>query len=191
MKHKGVESLRSDPGGRERFTSADVRKESADLVQVIVDRCAAYTTFLHEIFGKRAFQARLRVPRQDRRRRWNGAGLTKVGQELLQHRTAAWLETASSPGAITSKRREPVFIQGSGTQAMPIKPAVQISKKPQFLPGVDPAVPLFEKELGEPVDVTRQRAISKTLDCSWVLEEPRRHTWYTRSTSRLDVGRLY
>jgi hypothetical protein len=78
-----------------------------------------------------------------------------VGQELLQHRTAAWLETASSPGAITRKRSEPAFIQRSGTQAMPIKPAAQISKKPQFLPGVDPAVSLFENEFGEPVDVTR------------------------------------
>jgi hypothetical protein len=38
---------------------------------------------------------------------------------------------------------------------MPIKPAAQISKKPQFLPGVDPAVSLFENEFGEPVDVTR------------------------------------
>jgi hypothetical protein len=167
-----------------------VCKESADLVQVIVDRCAAYTTFIHEIFGKGAFQARLRVPRPDRRRLWNGARLTKVGQELLQHRTAAWLETASSPGAITRKRRELAFIQRSGTQAMPIKPAVQTSKKPQFFPGVDPAVPLFEKEFGEPVEVTRKWAISKTLDCSWVFEEPRRHTWYTRGTSRLDVGGL-
>jgi hypothetical protein len=38
---------------------------------------------------------------------------------------------------------------------MPIKPAVQTSKKPQFFPGVAPAVPLFEKEFGKPVDVTR------------------------------------
>jgi hypothetical protein len=78
-----------------------------------------------------------------------------VGQELLQHRTAAWLETASSPGVISRKRSELAFIQRSGTQAVPIKPAVQTSKKPQFFPGVDPAVPLFEKEFGEPVDVTR------------------------------------
>jgi hypothetical protein len=92
-----------------------VRKESADLVQVILDGCAAYATFLHEIFGKRPLQARLRVSRPDRRRRWNNAGLTKVDQELLQHRTAAWLETASSPGAITRKRSELAFIQRSGT----------------------------------------------------------------------------
>jgi hypothetical protein len=77
---------------------------------------------------------------------------------------------------MTCKRREPAFIQLSGTQAMPIKPAVQISKKPQFLSGVDPAVPLFEKELSEPVDVTRQWATSKTLDCAWVLEKLCRHT---------------
>jgi hypothetical protein len=51
-----------------------------------------------------------------------------------------------------------------------MKPTIQISKKPQFLTGVDPAVPLFEKELSEPVDVTCQWATSKTLDCAWVLE---------------------
>jgi hypothetical protein len=77
---------------------------------------------------------------------------------------------------MTCEGGEAAFIQFNGMQPMPIKPAVQISKKPQFVPGVDPAVPLFEKELSKPVDVTRQWATSKTLDCSWVLEEPCHHT---------------
>jgi len=78
-----------------------------------------------------------------------------VGQELLQHCTAARLQTASSPGAIACEIREPPFIQLSGTQAVPIKPTVQVSKKPEFLPGVDPTVTLFEKKPSKPVDVAR------------------------------------
>jgi hypothetical protein len=151
-----------------------VREESADLVQVIVDRCATYATFLREIFRKGAFQARLRF--QDRSRRRNSARLPKAGQELLEHRTAARLKTASLPGAIACEIREPPFIQLSGTQVMPIKPAVQVSKKPEFLPGVDPAVALFEKKPSKPVDVARQWATSETLDGAWVLEKPCRHT---------------
>jgi hypothetical protein len=73
---------------------------------------------------------------------------------------------------------------------MSIKPAVQISKNPQFLPGVDPAVALFEQEPSKPVDVTRQWATSKTLDCAWVFEKPCRHASDTSVASRLDVGRL-
>lgn len=91
---------------------------------------------------------------------------------------------------MTCEGSEAVFIQFTGTQAMPIKPAVQISNKPQFLPGVDPAVSLFEKELSKSVDVTRQWATSKTLDCTWVLEKPCCHTSYTSGIGRLDVGRL-
>jgi len=71
---------------------------------------------------------------------------------------------------------------------MSIKPPVQISKKPQFLPVVDLAVALFEKELSKPVDVTRQWATSKTLDCAWVFEKPCHHASNTSVTSRLDVG---
>lgn len=164
-----------------------MREKSADLVQVIVDRCVAYATFLGEIFGKRAFQARLCVPRQDRSRGWSGARFPKVGQELFQYRTAARLEMASSPAAIACELREPSFIQLSSTKAMTIKPALQISKKPQFLSRVDPAVALFEKEPSKPVDVTRQWATSKTLDCAWVLEKPCRHASNTSVTSRLDV----
>jgi hypothetical protein len=77
---------------------------------------------------------------------------------------------------MTCKRREPTFIQLSGTQAMPIKPAVQVSKKPELLSGVDPAVALFEKEPSKPVGVARQWATSETVDGAWVLEKPRCHT---------------
>jgi hypothetical protein len=94
---------------------------------------------------------------------------------------------ASSPAAIACELREPSFIQLSSTKAMTIKPALQISKKPQFLSRVDPAVALFEKEPSKPVDVTRQWATSKTLDCAWVLEKPCRHASNTSVTSRLDV----
>jgi hypothetical protein len=76
-----------------------------------------------------------------------------VGHELLKHRTTARLEAASSPGAIACEILEPPFIQLSGTQAMPIKPTVQVSNKPEFLPGVGPAVALFEKKPGKLVDV--------------------------------------
>ena len=48
---------------------------------------------------------------------------------------------------------KPRFIQLSGTQAMPIKPAIQVSKKPEFIPGVNPAVALFEKKRSKLVDV--------------------------------------
>ncbi len=111
-----------------------------------------------------------------------------MGQELIQHRTAARPETASSPGAIACELREPPFIQLSGIQAMSIKPAVQISEKPQVLPGVDTAIALFEKQPSKPVNVTRQWTISKTLNCAWVPKKPCRHTTYTSKTSQLDVG---
>jgi hypothetical protein len=71
---------------------------------------------------------------------------------------------------------------------MPIKPAVQVSKQPKFVPGVDPAIALLEKESSESVDVAGQWSTLETLDGSWVLEKLcRRHTSSTSATSQLDA----
>jgi hypothetical protein len=78
----------------------------------------------------------------------------------------------------------------NGTQAMSIKPAAQVSKKPEILSGVDPTVTLFEKVPSKPVDVACQWPISETLDSAWVLEEPCCHTSSTSPTCQLDAGRL-
>ena len=70
---------------------------------------------------------------------------------------------------------------------MAIKPAVQVSKKPQFVPGVDSAIALLEKQPRELVDVTGQWATSETLDGAWMLEKLCRHTSSTSATCELDV----
>ena len=57
------------------------------------------------------------------------------------------------PGAVACELCKPRFIQLSGMQAMPIKPAIQVSKKPEFIPGVNPAVALFEKKRSKLVDM--------------------------------------
>jgi hypothetical protein len=76
-----------------------------------------------------------------------------VGQELLQHWTTPRFEAATLPGAVACERCKPRFIQMSGTEAMPIQPAIQVSKQPEFIPGVNSAVALFEKKRSKLVDV--------------------------------------
>jgi len=110
-----------------------------------------------------------------------------VSQEFLQHRAAARLEKPPSPGAIPCEICEPSFIQLRNTQAMPIKPAAQVSKNPKFVPGIDPAIALLEKKPSEPVDVTAQWSSSETLDSSWVLEKLSHHTLSTSATGQLDA----
>jgi hypothetical protein len=167
-----------------------VREKSADLVQVIVDGCVTYAAFLREIFRERAFQPRLRVPRQDRSRGRNGARRPEVSQELLEHRTVAPPKTTSPSGAIAGEVPEPPFIHVSGTQAMSIKPAVQVSKKPELVPGVDPTVPLLEQKSREPVDVAGQWSTSETLDGAWMLKKPCRHSSFLRGPPAVGcVGR--
>ena len=155
---------------------APVREESADLVQVIVDGCSAYSAFLREIFRERAFQPRLRVPRQERSRGRNSARRPEVSQELLEHRTVAPPKTTSPSGAIPGEVREPPFIHVSDTHAMSIKPAVQVPKNPEFVPGVDPTVPLLEQQSRERVDVAGQWSTSETLDGAWMLKKPGGHS---------------
>jgi hypothetical protein len=58
---------------------------------------------------------------------------------------------------------------------MSLKPAVQVAKQPELIPGVDPAVPLLEEKSREPVDMASERPTPETLDGPRVLEELRRH----------------
>jgi hypothetical protein len=91
-------------------------------------------------------------------------------------------------GAIACELSKPRFIQLRSTQAVSIKPAIQVSKKPEFIPGVDSAVAQLEKKLSKLVDVASQWATSETLDRARMFEEPCRHTSFTSGTHPLDAA---
>ena len=183
--HEGIEILRPDAYRRERAMCGPVREESDDLMQLIVDRGLTHSAFLREIFHEGVFQSSLRIPRQTRSGRRNGAGLPEVGQELLQHGAIPPAQSTSSTRAIAGELCEPSFIHETDTQALSIEPAVQVAKQPELVPGVDPAIPLLEEESREPIDVAGQRATPETLDGARVREELCRHRSNLRRHQRV------
>jgi hypothetical protein len=186
LENEGIQILRLDSRWRERTPFASMCEESANLMQVIVDRCPAHSALLRQVLSECALQARLRISGQSRYRRRRDINFPQIVQEVRQSRAIPAPERAPSSAALASEFAKPFLVQIGGPQALSLQPPTQLAKKPELVPAVLPGVALLEQLFRESIHVSAERSTSKALDRARMLEEACRHRVIYGARSRSD-----